>query len=235
MLNIIVLTHNNLDSTKRCLENIYNYTNKFNIFVLDNASTDETIPYLQEQKKNQNLSFFLSDKNIGIILGRNKAYSLAKETYPGTHYAIFLDNDQYVQKGWQENYLEWTEKGYDIIGCEAWCMKKENFYPYKKIINKDEEFNYCGCGGMMVKDSMVEQIGLFDERYEKYYFEDPDLCWTAHNAGYKIKWVYEAKVEHQKHNLSLSGERKKYFLENWKKFRAKWEGYKMPSFKLLIH
>ena len=230
MLNIIVLTYNNLNATRKCLENLYKYTKDFNLIVIDNNSTDETIPYLTKLRSDKGFSFIKNKENNGIILGRNQGYSFSQKEYPHAEYICFLDNDQYVQEGWQESHLELFERGYDLIGCEAWRMRKEDFYPYKRIVNKNEEFNYVGCGGMMIRTYILNKLKGFDERYEKYYFEDPHLCWVAHKIGYKIGWNHKNVVEHQKHNLFLSGERKIAFHNNWKKFRDEWAGVKMPSF-----
>lgn len=46
-------------------------------------------------------------------------------------------------------------------------------------------------GGAFLRRSMLESVGLFDERYFLYY-EDIDLCWRAQAMGWKA--VYEPTV-----------------------------------------
>lgn len=50
--SIIILIYNNLSLTKDCIESIFKYTEKdsYEIIVVDNASTDDTVAYLKEQK-----------------------------------------------------------------------------------------------------------------------------------------------------------------------------------------
>jgi O-antigen biosynthesis protein len=229
--NIIILTYNNLDSTKQCLENLYKYTKDFNLLIFDNNSTDETMRYLIEECSSKKFSIVPNNKNIGIIKGRNKGYSFAQKIYPDAEHILFLDNDQFVLPGWQESYIDLFEQGYDILGCEAWLMRKD-FYPYKRITDKNEDFSYIGAGGMMLRASVLKELKCFDESYGMAYYEDPDLCWRAYEAGYRVGWNYNNKIEHQKHNLSLRGDRKRYFMENWKKFQERWQGKEMPVFKM---
>ena len=47
-IDIILLTYNDIDNTRECIENIYKYTDDFNLFILDNGSEEETIKYLKE-------------------------------------------------------------------------------------------------------------------------------------------------------------------------------------------
>jgi len=232
LLTIILLTYNKLDSTKKCIENIFKYTSRdFNLIIVDNNSEDDTTFFLNElEKKSSKIIVQYNKENIGIIKGRNLGYEVGKKF--NSDLIFFLDSDQYILEGWLDSYLEYFNNGYDIIGCGAWRMREVDFYPYKIVKNKEEEYNYVSCGGMMVKSSVFEELGKFDERYEMYYFEDPDFCWSSHKSGYKIGWNYNEVIKHEKHNLSLSGERKIMFMKNWSKFQDKWHGHKMPVFRV---
>ncbi len=232
-LNVVILTHNEIGTIKKCLKALYTHTGNFNLVVIENNSDDGTSQFLSKVNRERNFDFTLIHQyeNIGVIKGRNKGYSFAKNIYPDAEYTCFLDSDQFVLKGWQDIYTEWIDKGYDIVGCEAWLLR-DDFYPMKKVSCSIDSFSYVGCGGMMLKNSVVEDIELFDDRFDKYYFEDPDFCFRAHQAGYKIGWNYKGLIKHQKNNLSLSGDRKKYFTKNWKKFQEKWKGHEIPVLKM---
>jgi len=222
------LAYNDLGAIKKNINLLYqNIGVNFKVFILDNNSKDLTKEYLRRTKEEKdNLYINLQDHNLGVIKGRNECYQFSKEIDKNCSHILFLDADQYVLEGWLESYLEYFN--------EAWLMREKDCYPYKRLKSKEESnyFNYCGCGGLMVKSSVFEELGGFDERYDKYYFEDPDFCWTAHEAGYKIGWNYNEVIFHEKHNLSLSGERKIKFMENWSRFRDKWNGSEMPVFRV---
>ncbi len=231
LLTIILLTYNKLDCTKKCIENIYKYTKDFNFVIVDQGSKRDLIFFLQNlDKKNKEIIVHYNKENIGIIKGRNLGYEIGKKFK--AELIFFLDSDQMVLENWFESYLEFIEK-YDIIGTEAWLMNKQ-FYPYKRLKNKEdsEYFSYVGVGGLLVKKDIFEELGKFSEEYDFMYFEDPHLCFEAYNKGYKVAWNYNNIIEHEKHNLSLKGERKIMFMKNWKKFQNKWKGYEIPKFKM---
>jgi N-acetylglucosaminyl-diphospho-decaprenol L-rhamnosyltransferase len=48
---------------------------------------------------------------------------------------------------------------------------------------------------MMLRRSMLEQIGLFDEAFFLYY-EETDLCLRARRAGWQVGYVRESSVAH---------------------------------------
>ena len=233
-LEIIVLTYNNLKITKQFISLLYkNTSQKFGLIIVDNNSTDGTREYLEDLDY-ENLSLIFNDRNEGIVSGRNLGYKLSQESIGDVKYIVFLDNDQMCfKKGWLENHLEMMKKqDVDLIGVEAWQMKKD-FYPFRKIKFINEKFSYVGCGGMMIKNEVIKNIGLFDERFF-IYFEDPDFCFRCKEAGYRVGWNNLSVIDHQKHNLRLDGERRKYFMESWKKFREKWKNYKIPEFSCKV-
>jgi O-antigen biosynthesis protein len=232
MIDIILLTYNNLSNTKHCISCLYKYTSDFKLFIVDNKSTDNTLKYLNDlSQKKDNITMSFQQENLGIIKGRNLGYDLALKSNNISDLVCFIDNDQFVSEGWIESYLSLMEKGYDLIGAEGWQMK-EDFYPCKKIDSDKDNFNYTGCGGMVVKKKVIEDIGLFDEEFSPMYFEDPDFCWRASDKGYKVGWNIEKKIIHQPHKLLSGGDRVFYFKRNLVRFREKWRGRKAPIFKM---
>lgn len=228
--DILILTYNDLSNIKECIDNIYTHTdsNDFNLFILDNGSTLDTIEYLKEiESEYSDIHISFQSKNYGIIKGRNKCFDFSKKK--GGEYIIFLDSDQYVEEGWLESYLKMM-KDYDVVGIEAWKMNND-FYPIRKNNNPNGNYSYVGAGGMMMKRNFFEKLGKFDERYEMMYFEDPDFCFLANKKGYKIGWNSNRVIIHNHHGNLLRHFSRKYFMANWKKFRKKWKGTKAPVFK----
>lgn len=225
MISIGILTHNNLASTKKCIEKIYENTeNRFLLFIFDNGSTDGTREYLSSFKY-KNVIAIKSDRNIGVIRGRNFIYDFSKSY--DYDYICFLDNDQFVQNDWDTAYLSLMNT-YDIVGKEAWQMRKD-FTPFRRIKNEMEHFNYVGCGGMMIKKEVIDDLGLFDINLDMKYFEDPDFCFRAYNKGYKIGWCKDNVIIHQKHDLTLSKKEKTFFLKNLKVIQNKWREFSLPK------
>lgn len=223
-LNIIILTYNCLDEIKQCLDSIYKHTKQdFNLFIVENDSQDGTREYIKKiAKEKNNIHLSLQEKNLGIIKGRNAGFDLFKTISKKNDYIMFLDADQYVKKNWLDSYLE-IMKEFDIIGVEAWLMRESDFYPYKRVIKKEETYSYVGAGGMMMKSSLFEKLGGFDEDFEMAYFEDPSLCFLAREKGYEIGWNYNPVIIHNHSGPLMSSKNRKYFMKNWKTFQKKWK------------
>ena len=167
-IEIVVLTYNNLQTTTKFLSLLYKYTSDFNLTIVDNNSTDGTREYLRQLDYN-NLTLFFNGENEGIIRGRNIGYGASINPSRPAEFIIFLDNDQFVKEGWLESYFNLIDKGYDVVGVEAWQMR-DDFYPFKRIQSLNETFSYVGCGSMMIRHDVIKYIGLFDERFSPFYF-----------------------------------------------------------------
>lgn len=236
-VDIIVLTYNFLENTKECIDSLFKNTDNFRLILLDNGSTDGSEKYILELAgKHDNVRSFIAGENLGVIEGRNQAYNLAQKLDIPSDIIIFLDNDQFVQYGWLNSYLEMMIiKKFDIVGIEAWMMKENpKFYPYKKIndIKDSSFFSYVGAGGMAIKKRVIDDIGLFDNRFFIYY-EDPDFIWRAHDKGYKIGWNSQKVIIHQYHSLlGKDNKRKEYFHNSWLQFKKKWGDKQIPVFDI---
>lgn len=74
LVSIIVLTHNELEYTKRCIESIFTHTKElFELIVVDNGSTDGTMEYLEKEVGGQEKG--IDDSLIGGFddSGRDRA------------------------------------------------------------------------------------------------------------------------------------------------------------------
>jgi GT2 family glycosyltransferase len=56
--------------------------------------------------------------------------------------------------------------------------------------------DYVFGAAMLIRRSLLEQVGLFDEQFF-LYMEDMDLCVRTQATGYEIRFVPEAVVWHQ--------------------------------------
>ena len=175
---IIVLSYNGLDITKKFLKDLYANTENFLLIIIDNGSTDGSADYLGSfAAKRDNVVFEASDTNLGVINGRNHGFQMYLGLEDKPEYVCFLDNDQFVQKGWLEHHHAVLEQsGCDIVGVEAWLLDK-NLKPVEQCKRFGGPWSYIGCGGMLMKAAIPEKIGLFDQQFNPCYFEDPDFCY----------------------------------------------------------
>lgn len=225
---IIVLTYNGLDTTKKFLKDLYDNTERFLLIIIDNGSTDDSPEYLGNfAEEKGNVVFSANDENLFIIGGRNYGYEIYDSLFEKPDYLMFLDNDQFVQPGWLQHHHDvMAQSKAHIVGVEGWLLNK-NFRPVKKCDRPTDPWSYVGCGGMMMERAVPESIGMFDPIFDPFYFEDPDYCFRALDADFRIAWNYKAKLVHQAHQtLGKNPARTKAFLNSHTKFYEKWKGRK---------
>lgn len=233
--DIIVLVHNRLSITKSFVDRLFANTENFKLIFVDNGSTDGTPQYLSDGELAKKWSVLTIKNNSGVIHGRNHGAKLVT-----SQFFVNLDNDQYVGPGWLDALHKTMSRGYDIVGKEAWKLVPPksgskivyhgetidaDYYPSRKCKHATDEYSYVGCGGMLIKKSVYEDLGLFDERFAPAYFEDPDFCYRVIKSGGKIGWCPSSHIDHLEHQtISTQHDfnKKDQFRKSWNYFIEKW-------------
>lgn len=92
-----IVTYNRLELLKECLEELKKQSySDFDILVVDNASTDGTTEYLQENKDILNIMYENTGANLGGAGGFN--YALKKAVLLDYDYVWIMDDDTMVTK-----------------------------------------------------------------------------------------------------------------------------------------
>jgi GT2 family glycosyltransferase len=93
------------------------------------------------------------------------------------------------------------------IGRKIFSQKKYSYRADDKVFETD----WVSGGAMMVRRSVFEKIGGFDENFFMY-FEDVDLCLRAKNKGVSIAVNPKARIFHERgKSFSSEREKKKYY------------------------
>lgn len=232
MTAILVLSYNGLAVTQKFLQHLYKNTSNFKLLMVDNGSTDGTVEYLSEfAKSNPNMIFIANPTNLGVINGRNFSYEEYLKMADCPEYLCFLDNDQFVQAGWLDHHFQVLEQSSaDVVGVEAWLLSG-SFWPIEKCERVSECWTYIGCGGMLMHRKVTDKIGLFDPQFNPCYFEDPDFCNRAVDAGFILAWNSKAKLIHLPHQtLGKNPNRIENLKKSHIKFANKWKGRRLRQF-----
>lgn len=203
------------------------------VIVADNASTDDSIPFLQ--KHYPDIRIIAMDRNRGFAGGYNEALK-----HVDTDYYVLLNSDVEVTPGWMDPVINLMESD-PTIGA---CQPKIRMYAHKEL------FEYAGAaGGWLdhlgypfakgrVFDDCEPDTGQYDtpvpifwasgaamfirshlyhelRGLEDFFFahqEEIDLCWRLQLAGYKVYSCPQSVVFHVGGGTLPKGNERKVFL-----------------------
>lgn len=178
-ISIIVLNYNGLHYLGKCLtslERLHYPQEKYDIVVVDNASTDDSVLFVETHYPA--VRIIKNKKNYGFCQANNIAIKTCT-----TPYILLLNNDLHVHKNFLKELVTVMDK-YPSCAC---CGGEE--YGYDEYIptpqGKIRETNWIGAGATIYRTEALYQSGLFDP----YFFmncEDVDISWRLKLKGWKI-------------------------------------------------
>ena len=202
-ISLVVVNYNGEDIIKLCLSSLANIgypKNKYEIIVVDNASTDESISVI---KKFPKVKIILNKKNLGYS-GINSALKYCKGDY-----ILFLNNDIELDKDCIKNLVKTIEPDKDAAMAAPRLVNYYNkklksngtwvsraFYNghIKANGNAVTEMPYLGVG--LIRKDFVDMFGyLFDNDYF-IYAEDLDLGLRIRLNGKKVLFEPKAVMYH---------------------------------------
>lgn len=101
-VSIIILNRNGVDKLTDLMESFKksDFYENFEIIFVDNASTDESVKYMEKWKDTYNMQIICNDENRSFSAANNQAAEIAKGEY-----LLFLNNDVAVTDGWLDELL----------------------------------------------------------------------------------------------------------------------------------
>ncbi len=253
--SIILLTYNHIDLTKDCIESIRKFTKKgtYELIVVDNASTDETVSYLKEQK---DIKLILNKENKGFPIGCNQGIEASDPTSD----ILLLNNDTVVTTNWLTNLKTCLYSNPFIGAVGAVSNHTENrqgveftYETMEEMQQKAKENNesnparweekafligFC----LLLKREVFNQIGLLDINYTPGYIEDNDLSLRILESGYKLMLCHDVFIHHYlgtsfRKDLntfySILFKNREYFYQKWHFDTFVFDEVKSASFPLM--
>jgi GT2 family glycosyltransferase len=230
---IAVLSYNGLDLLKQLLPKIVETCPTYSkVFVIDNASVDETSAYVKEN--------FISVELVTLKINRGftNGYIEGLKQIDAEYY-VLISNDVEVAPHWVEPVIDYMENNKDVGAAQPkvrWQKQKELFeysgaaggyidtlgYPFcrGRIFSTLEEDNnqynsvedvfwVSGCC-FFVRSEIWEILGGFDNDYYAH-MEDIDLSWRIIKLGYRNVVVPDSVVFHIGGALITYGSPQKIF------------------------
>lgn len=212
LVSIIIAHYNNLNYLTNCLESLRKVVFKdFEIIVVDNGSTDNSVKFIKERYDDVNL---IENKvNLGFAEANNIGFLNSKGKY-----ILFLNNDTRVEPDFLSSLVTRMKEDPTIGMCQSKLLLLDNpkrldtigtcftSTGFLKHIGLDEEdrgqynrereiFSPKGAC-MMIHRSLFERLGGFDKDFFAY-FEESDLAWRVWLAGYRIIYIPQSVVYHR--------------------------------------
>lgn len=183
----------------------------FQVLVVDNGSTDDSVNFLQTNYPN--IEIFSFEENKGFSPAVN-----AGIRHTESEYVVLLNVDTVPQPDWLKNLVEVIETSPSDVGGVAskmlslddphiiddagnafsWygsaCKRglRESAEHYTEI---EEVFSISG-GASLFRRSFLEDVGFFDENFVSY-LEDVDLGLRGKLYGYRFMYAPGATIFHQ--------------------------------------
>lgn len=203
------------------------------IIVADNASTDDSVNFLQ--KVHPEISIIQNESNLGFAKGYNKALKKVEADY-----YVLLNSDVEVTPGWIGPVISLMEADKAIAACQPKILAyadKETFeyagasggwidkfgYPFMRgrVFDDCEKDNgqyndvqpcfWASGAAFFVRSSVYHQLGGLDEFFFAHQ-EEIDFCWRVQLAGYKVYVQPASVVYHVGGGTLPKGNSRKTFL-----------------------
>jgi GT2 family glycosyltransferase len=214
---VIILNWNGGQDTLDCLASLRQMDYPcFDVLIVDNSSTDGSIKAIRESFPE--VSLIETGTNLGFTGGNNVGMRHALDR--GVDYVLLLNNDTEVAVDLLTCLVDAVEVDpgvgvagpliyyYDqpeIIWSAGGAIDRQRGQARMVGIDEADSGRYgstprevdfvSGCA-LLVRSSVLERVGLLDERFFAYY-EEAEWCIRVRRAGYHIVNVPRAKVWHK--------------------------------------
>ncbi|MFD2098503.1 glycosyltransferase [Flagellimonas iocasae] len=214
---VVILNWNGESLLKQFLPSVMAYSTGADIYVVDNASTDNSVAFLKSEYPE--IGIVQNSGNGGFAKGYNDGLKhIQADVF------CLLNSDVEVTPNWlgpiREAFSIYPEAA--IIQPKILDLKNKDYFEYAgaaggfidmlgypfcrgrifQALEKDKgqyddviEIFWATGACMFIKSELFHSLGGFDEDYFAHQ-EEVDLCWRAKNAGHKVLYVGKSHVFH---------------------------------------
>ncbi len=214
---VVILNWNGEKLLEEFLPSIVNFSPEADIYVADNASTDDSVSYLEAFFPT--VKIIRNESNLGFAEGYNEALK-----HVDSDIFALVNSDIEVTKNWlkpiietfenepktaviQPKILDFKRKEYfEYAGAAGGFLDKYG-YPYCRgrifeTLEKDNgqyddnrEIFWASGACFFIRSSVYKELKGFDADFFAHQ-EEIDLCWRAFNKGHQIKYNSQSVVYH---------------------------------------
>lgn len=214
---VVILNWNGSALLREFLPSVIRFSPEAAIYVADNASTDDSVPVLQNEFPS--VKIIRNDKNYGFAHGYNEALK-----HVDADIFALVNSDIEVTENWLQPMVQTFSDEVDtaIIQPKIRDYKNKEYFEYAGAAGGFiDKYGYPFCRGRLF-DTLEKDDGQYNDdceifwasgacffiRAEVYHAlggfdgdffahqEEIDLCWRAFNKNHKIKYVANSIVFH---------------------------------------
>jgi len=213
----VILNWNRCQDTLACLGSVRQMVPApGRVILIDNASTDSTPQVVKATYPD--VDVVINEANLGFAGGINVGLRAALRGQAA--YILVLNNDTLVAPDLLANLMDGFREGRDvgIVVPKIYYMDPPDLVWYAGALrrrwfpgfafpgygkrdaprySRPRDVDYATGCGLLVRGSVLETIGLFDEATFFMYHEDLDLSERVRRAGYRIVFRPDARMWHQ--------------------------------------
>ena len=247
MISLVVLVHDRIELTRRCLTSLAAATppEPLELIIVDNASRESIIPLADEFcDRFANVTLVRNSVNEPFAVACNRVMTRAAGSW-----LVFVNNDVEVETEcllalWRARRAR-SDAGvlggklrYPTTGRLQHAGMRQMLWGYASNWGVGGVWNdarvmttgnvFAVIGALLAVDAeLFRDVGGFDESY-RWGYEDVDLCLAATAAGRPCVFVHDACAWH--HASATLGPRRRRTDEegNYARYRAKWDARLIP-------
>lgn len=179
MFSVIIPAYNSGKLLPMLLNSLKSQTyQSFEVIVCDDGSTDNTHEVVKSYQTELDIKYIKLKNHGGPAGPRNAGINIASGQY-----CAFLDSDDQWYSNKLSCVLETFNQGYDWIyhdldvfrdGIKVGVVKARDYNKEDAVVSLLTDFNPIPTSGMVVKTSLLRQVGLFKIEREYHFVEDYD-------------------------------------------------------------
>lgn len=219
---IAILNWNGRKLLEEFLPSVTNNSNGATVYVIDNASDDDSVDYLNVYFPE--IKIISNSENFGFAKGYNTGIQKILEQQNDIELLCLLNSDVKVSENWLVPMIELFKKNKEIAAAQPKILDYKN----------PSKFEYAGAGGGFIDNygypycrgrvfwTLEEDKGQYDDTIQSFWasgacffvraadfvklkgfdesffahMEEIDLCWRLNNSGREIYYCGQSKVYH---------------------------------------